>query len=329
MKSSSLQNKYYFLMVFVCNHFFITKYLLYFLYQIASDQAIYYLLFSIFLILISTYYLIKKDIFPLFFELKKTQKKCLSLFLFFLQLFSIITLTHFIKIHWLINTPLLFILIPFYSLIYYGLKQPLNVLYKTLGYLFPILLITLSLFYFKKLAYLSLINVNLTFTNHSFIQALFLSLFIFLQAHFALFIPIPSYFQVSKKSYLYSIFVLIFLILLETWIETNEFSTLLEIIRFPFFESFNTIYFGQYIGYQHIPVLFIYLIGAFFLNTTSIHLFDQINTPSRTFVFFILNLILCFLFLQYETTFQGLLYPLLGLTYFFLFLSYLFYFIRK
>ena len=77
---------------------------------------------------------------------------------------------------------------------------------------------------------------------------------------------------------------------LKAIIHYNEFQGILDIVLYPFFESYSMIYFGQYIGYLNFPILFYYIIGGFCKIRFNLKIMQTLITNYKTILIVILLL---------------------------------------
>ncbi|MFQ6862136.1 MAG: hypothetical protein ACLROI_04920 [Beduini sp.] len=257
-------NKNYIIAAVLSNHFFITKYLLYNLYTHGTIYSFMYL-FIICLIIAGLspilYHYTKKN-----FLNKRSPIVAwiLSVYLLISSILSLITLGNFVSIHWLNATNQTLIIGSILLLIVFIAFVDDKAVYKTLALLFLVLLAILLIYGISKYQFLSIehITTYISLSKMNF-DVIIYSVFIILETFFIFFIPNVDKAPLTKKNYYTYIGFMIFVILFEGIIELNEFNGIIQYVTYPFFESFNIIYFGQYIGYLNFPVLFIYVIGCF------------------------------------------------------------------
>ncbi len=286
-------NKSYMIAAMISNHFFVTKYLLYNLYTYGTIYSFMYLLFiSICIAFLSPllYRYTKKNFLN---KRSKFVSFILCIYLLFTSILSLVTIGNFISIHWLNSTNPTLIISAILILLVFVSFIDNSAIYKTLSFLFIILVITLLIYGMSKYHFLSL-NQMTTYISFSKINmdVIIYSLFIILETFFIFFLPPVNNTSLTKKSYYTYISLMIFVILFEGIIELNEFHGIIQYVTYPFFESFNIIYFGQYIGYLNFPVLFIYVIGCFSKLTINLKVLQQSFNQYNWIVLFIL---LCFI----------------------------------
>lgn len=257
-------NKHYIIAAVLSNHFFITKYLLYNLYTHATLYSFMYLIFIALIILGLSPFLYR------YTQKNFTQKKSpltswiLLIYLVLSSTLSLVTFGNFVSIHWLNATNQALIIGPLLLLIAFIAFVEDKDLYKTFSFLFLILLAILCIYGISKYQFISVKQLTsyISLSKMNF-KVILYSLFIILETFFILFVPTVEDTPLTKKNYYTYIGFMIFVILFEGIIELNEFNGIIQYVTYPFFESFNIIYFGQYIGYLNFPVLFIYVIGCF------------------------------------------------------------------
>lgn len=215
---------------------------------------------------------------------------------------SLVALTHFVNVHWLIFTHPAFIVALMLLLVFYASIKDVKALYKSFSLLFIIPVLTLLIYILSKYPYLHLIQLtrHFSFSNLSLGTIIF-SLFIILEVFFIIFVPSVENTPLTKKKYYQYIAFMTGIILFEAIIENNEFYGILPYITFPFFESYNIIYFGQYIGYVNFPVLFIYIIGCFSklaLNTKVLQ--ENLGHQKVPYLFFLMTFVFSVTLLLYS-----------------------------
>ena len=304
-------NRMYIIAAILSNYYFITKYLLYRLYFYAKEHSL-ILIFVITAIVLGLAPLIYRYIGKVFTKQKsKYILYALLPYLFISSLFSLIALQNFISVHWLSSTSPISIIFLITFLGYYSLSMSTKNLYKAYAFLSPIVILTLLVFIFSKTSLLHVKEIPPFMIDKSYFSIIILSLMIILEVFFICFIPSIQQTPLSKKSYYQYLIFMILLLLGETIIEINEFNGIIQYIVFPFFESFNIIYFGQYIGYLNFPVLCIYMIGCFSKLSLNTKILQQQIPLKWIQVFYILLIVSSTSFLLHAEAFTTLQLPMI------------------
>lgn len=263
MKKNQLINHSYIIAAILSNNFFISKVLFNNLYQITSDGFVYYAIPTFILILITSPMMYQNLSNNKEFSISTIGKITLTLYIFFSCLFAILVIGDFCEVHWLSETPIYIIMGSFILVVLYSLSLQLEDIYTTLNILFIPFLIILICYFIFKYEYINITTIS-TYSSFKFsFDALIISILIFLQTFSIFLLPKLDQTIINKSSFYIYIIILLMLVGLKTLIHYNEFNIILDKMLYPFFESYNIIYFGQYIGYINFPVLFYYLISGF------------------------------------------------------------------
>ena len=291
MKNNNLINKSYFMAGLLSNSFFISEILFNLLYQNTSDTFIYYAFTTFILILIlsplayryfnqrftSNYHLISKI--------------TLIIYLLVTTLLTLLAVVDFVEVHWLSDTSVYVIVISLMAIILYATMIGTLDFYKANNILLIIFgIIILGYFIFKS-NYIYLSFCPYVFPKFYFnLNALFISFLILFEAYTIFILPVVNQTNLSKKTFYTYILTLILFIGLKAIIHYNEFQGILDIVLYPFFESYSMIYFGQYIGYLNFPILFYYIIGGFCKIGFNLKIMQTLITNYKTILIVILLL---------------------------------------
>ncbi len=298
MNQNKIINQSYFILALISTSFVLSKIIINTLYLIVGDSFIYYVFPTLLLIGMTSPLVYRFYQQAMSYKITPIIKKILFIYITVTTLLSFLIICDFVEVHWLTDTPIYIIVLSLSLLVFYIIKIPTFNIYKGFNLMFILFSIFLLVYFaFKiKLLYYPFLHHDMP-KFHFNINALLLSVLLYFES-FSIF-TLPKIYEVpiSKKTYYKYLFIILLFIIARSIIHLNEFRGVLKIIVYPFFESHNMIYFGQYIGHINFPVLFYYVISGFCKIAINIKLLQRLYTnPKLPYLFiFVCSLILIYL----------------------------------
>lgn len=303
MNKNKLINKSYIIAALLSNNFFISKILLNNMYKTVNDSFIYYVFITLLLIIISSpfiYRFLNERFLSIY---QSVSKISLLIYVVLSSFISILIIGDFVSVHWLSDTPIYIIIFSFMILILYTTLLNSFDVYKTINILAIVFFIILISYYIFKIKYIFIpMKINALPKIIFNTNAIILSIFLYFETYIIFLLPSVNQNTIDKKFYYLYIVLIVILISLKSLVQYNEFRGILKIILYPLFESYNTIYFGQYIGYLNFPVLFYYLIGSTSKIVINVKILQSIY-PSKIFSY-ISILLICIFAIYFLMNFQ-------------------------